>query len=137
MQFSVKWAAAAPVYVGMLLGVVMIARAAGSVVGGMLWAPLGLFMGGAVGLPAAAANLAVALGVAALLRGQPFAAQLAAFALGSALANLALLGALDRIFRPLGGLVHAGSDQLMYLAFCVAAVALAWLLMWREATVTG
>ena len=131
MQFSVKWAAAAPAYIGMLVGAVMMARVAGSVAGAIATVPFGLFFGGAMGLPAAAANLVVALAVATTLRGQPFAIQFAAFALGSALANLALLRALHRIFGPLGGLVHDGGEQLAYAAFGAAGLGLALLLMWR------
>lgn len=108
MIFSVKWAAASAAYVGMLYGIARMALPAlltepfslMRVAGGAM---IGMFFGGAMGLPLAASNLAAALIAAWITRGQPFAIQFGAFMLLSACGYWAVLNLLARSMRTIGG----------------------------------
>lgn len=105
MQFSVKWAAAAAAYVGMAFGAWQMLSQMGDArlgLGLVMGLGIGMFFGGAIGLPLSAVNLFAGLAARWLGRAQPFAVQFGLFALFSSTAYFALLRSFDRSMPGMG-----------------------------------
>lgn len=134
MEFSIKWAAAAPAYVGMLAGTLrMLAPAfqgrTGSLpeIGQAIM--IGLFFGGTMGLPLVASNLVAALLTTWIARGQTFLIQFGCFVALSALGYWIMLNWLAKVFGTMGGRSFVTDGLWLQAGFVLASAGLALVLM--------
>ncbi|WP_188054917.1 hypothetical protein [Sphingosinithalassobacter sp. CS137] len=129
LQFSVKWASVAAVYVGLLAGMVPMLRQTDLSPSTLYAAGVGMFIGGAAALPFAAVNCVAALGAHSLTRGESFPVQFGTFAALSLPLGYAALRLLDRVFAPMGGFSAGHRELLLYGAFWLGSMLMAAVLM--------